>query len=51
MLKYRDAETHINNIEVILLYGVSNQPCMRFILVIELQAIELPDSIQNDRQR
>ena len=40
------------DIDAFLLYGVSNQPCMRFILVIGLQLIELPDSVlESDRQR
>jgi len=32
--------------------GMGTQPCVRFILVIGLQLIELPDSVlESDRQR
>jgi hypothetical protein len=40
------------DVDALLLYNVRDQPCMRFILVIGLQLIELPDSIlESDRQR
>lgn len=40
------------DVDAFLLYGVCNQPCMRFILVVGLQLVELPDSIpESDRQR
>ena len=54
VVEVRDSQKFETHMLLIQPYfkGMGTQPCVRFILVIGLQLIELPDSVlESDRQR